>query len=157
MAHPSSTGAVASHPRHPPPRPQERGEWWELAESAKKAVAPEVREVSWVRLSVALASMSPDQPFVDEWQREELARCGAQREVPLVTREILQQLQRRRLKYSEPKTVIRSSDPKLASTVARDLERLGTKVSANQDVTDLGTPVATGAKRLSSQGAMRQN
>ena len=41
----------------------------------------------------ALASMSPDQPFVDGWQREELARCGAQREVPLVTREILQQLQ----------------------------------------------------------------
>jgi hypothetical protein len=127
MAHPSSTGAVASHPRHPPPRPQERGEWWELAESAKKAVAPEVREVSWVRLSVALASMSPDQPFVDEWQREELARCGAQREVPLVTREILQQLQslgsveaakqtsiERTVEARNPPELARPSSPELA-------------------------------------------
>ena len=53
-----------------------------------------MREVSWVPLSAALAKMSADRPFIDDWQREELGRCGLhQRELPLVTEEILRQLQ----------------------------------------------------------------
>ncbi len=50
------------------------GAWWNLAPTAKSAIAPEVREVSWVPLSVALKAMDAKQPFIDDWQRQELAR-----------------------------------------------------------------------------------
>ena len=53
-----------------------------------------MREVSWMPLSVALAKMSADLPFIDEWQQEQLRKCGLyRRERPLVTEEILRQLQ----------------------------------------------------------------
>lgn len=53
-----------------------------------------MREVTWVPLSAALAKMSADRPFIDDWQREELGRCGLhQRELPLVTEKILRKLQ----------------------------------------------------------------
>ncbi|KAL1512425.1 hypothetical protein AB1Y20_005681 [Prymnesium parvum] len=70
------------------------GAFWDLAPSAKAAVAPEVREVRWMSLSEALELMDPSKPFVDEWQRDELRSCGsARREVPLVTVQLLRQLQ----------------------------------------------------------------
>ena len=75
-------------------RLQASGAWWNLAPTAKAAIAPEVREVSWVPLSAALKAMDPKQPFVDDWQRQELARCGLfERELPLVTEQILRKLQ----------------------------------------------------------------
>ena len=42
--------------------------WWEMAASAKAAIAPEVREVRWLPLTEALAVMDPALPFIDEWQ-----------------------------------------------------------------------------------------
>lgn len=75
-------------------RLQASGAWWNLAPTAKAAIAPEVREVSWVPLSAALKAMDPKQPFVDDWQRQALARCGLyERELPLVTEQILRKLQ----------------------------------------------------------------
>ena len=53
-----------------------------------------MREVSWMPLSVALAKMSADLPFIDEWQQDQLRKCGLyRRERPLVTEEILLRLQ----------------------------------------------------------------
>ena len=71
------------------------GKWWELAQSARAPLAPEVREVRWMAVSEALRRLDPSKPFVDEWQLGELSQCGsARREVPWVTIDILRELQR---------------------------------------------------------------
>jgi hypothetical protein len=52
------------------------GRWWDMSRSEKAAAgAPEVREVRWLSLSEAIELLDVTKPFVDEWQRDELARC----------------------------------------------------------------------------------
>jgi len=71
------------------------GQWWEMARSEKVAVAPEVREVQWLSLSAAIALLDPKLPFVDDWHREELARCDLYwRQIPVDTILLLKELQR---------------------------------------------------------------
>lgn len=54
-----------------------------------------MREVAWLSLSSAIAALDPRLPFIDEWQREELARCELYwRQIPVGTIAVLRELQR---------------------------------------------------------------
>ena len=69
--------------------------------------------------------------------------------------EVLQDLKRRKLTYSESKTVIKSNDPKVAASVALRLRARGTPVRCNEPVKDLGTPVGSGKRRIATQANAR--
>eukprot|EP00965_Chrysotila_dentata_P200455 6179983-Pleurochrysis_carterae.AAC.1 len=63
----------------------------------------QVLEVRWVGLGAALRLMGLHAPFLDDWQRSELRRCGlSQRQVPTSTVELLQRLQARRARAGTP-------------------------------------------------------
>ena len=95
--------------------------------------------------------------FVDDLVLRSAERsCEATEEEFVDTfHEILQDLKRRKLTYSESRTVIKSNDPKIAASVALRLRARGTPARCNQPVKDLGTPVGTGRRRIATQANAR--